>query len=218
MKNKSILPLHPLWYLLLLVVTSSIYSIINQSSGHAVDVTTIIDGEIPFIKEFVVPYLLWYPYIYGLLIYYCFVDRKNYFVALGSLVSGKLICFLVYCLWQSTVPRPEVVGNDIFAHLMRVVYSHDQPVNCLPSIHVLTTFIMMIIVHKRKEQHKWEYVGVTAMGTLIIFSTLFTKQHAVLDVLSGILLACGVYAAIQYMFQALSAHQANHYPARQMKK
>ncbi|MCK1992057.1 phosphatase PAP2 family protein [Peribacillus muralis] len=218
MKNKSILPLHPLWYLLLLVVTSSIYSIINQSSGHAVDVTTIIDGEIPFIKEFVVPYLLWYPYIYGLLIYYCFVDRKNYFVALGSLVSGKLICFLVYCLWQSTVPRPEVVGNDIFAHLMRVVYSHDQPVNCLPSIHVLTTFIMMIIVHKRKEQHKWEYIGVTAMGTLIIFSTLFTKQHAVLDVLSGILLACGVYAAIQYMFQALSAHQANHYPARQMKK
>ncbi|MFD9625273.1 phosphatase PAP2 family protein [Peribacillus muralis] len=218
MKNKSILPLHPLWYLLLLVVTSSIYSIINQSSGHAVDVTTIIDGEIPFIKEFVVPYLLWYPYIYGLLIYYCFVDRKNYFVALGSLVSGKLICFLVYCLWQSTVPRPEVVGNDIFAHLMRVVYSHDQPVNCLPSIHVLTTFIMMIIVHKRKEQHKWEYIGVTAMGTLIIFSTLFTKQHAVLDVLSGILLACGVYAAIQYMFQALSAHQANHFPARQMKK
>lgn len=104
MKNKSILPLHPLWYLLLLVVTSSIYSIINQSSGHAVDVTTMIDGEIPFIKEFVVPYLLWYPYIYGLLIYYCFVDRKHYFVALGSLVSGKLICFLIYCLWQSTVP------------------------------------------------------------------------------------------------------------------
>ncbi|KWW20681.1 phosphoesterase [Peribacillus simplex] len=218
MKNKSILPLHPLWYLLLLVVTSSIYSIINQSSGHAVDVTTIIDGEIPFIKEFVVPYLLWYPYIYGLLIYYCFVDRKHYFVALGSLVSGKLICFLIYCLWQSTVPRPEVMGNDIFAHLMRVVYSHDQPVNCLPSIHVLTTFIMMIVVHKRREQHKWEHAGVTAFGTLIILSTLFTKQHAVLDVLAGILLACGMYAAIQYMFQAISTYQANHFPARQMKK
>ncbi|PJN89358.1 phosphatase PAP2 family protein [Bacillus sp. mrc49] len=218
MKNNSILPLHPLWYSLLLVLTSSIYSIINQSSGHAVDVTTMIDGEIPFIKEFVVPYLLWYPYIYGLLIYYCFVDRKHYFVALGSLVSGKLVCFLIYCLWQSTVPRPEVMGNDIFAHLMRVVYSHDQPVNCLPSIHVLTTFIMMIVVHKRREQHKWEHAGVTAFGTLIILSTLFTKQHAVLDVLAGILLACGMYAAIQYMFQAISAYQANHFPARQMKK
>ncbi|AOH56301.1 phosphoesterase [Peribacillus muralis] len=218
MKNKSILPLHPLWYSLLLVLTSSIYSIINQSSGHAVDVTTLIDGEIPFIKEFVVPYLLWYPYIYGLLIYYCFVDRKHYFVALGSLVSGKLVCFVIYSLWQSTVPRPDVVGNDIFAHLMRFVYSHDQPVNCLPSIHVLTTFIMMIVVHKRREQHKWEYAGVTAFGTLIILSTLFTKQHAVLDVLSGILLACGMYAVIQYMFQAISAYQASHFPARQIKK
>ncbi|MFJ7753622.1 phosphatase PAP2 family protein [Peribacillus muralis] len=218
MKNKSILPLHPLWYSLLLVLTSSIYSIINQSSGHAVDVTTLIDGEIPFIKEFVVPYLLWYPYIYGLLIYYCFVDRKHYFVALGSLVSGKLVCFVIYSLWQSTVPRPDVVGNDIFAHLMRFVYSHDQPVNCLPSIHVLTTFIMMIVVHKRREQHKWEYAGVTAFGTLIILSTLFTKQHAVLDVLSGILLACGMYAAMQYMFHAISTYQANHLPARQIKK
>ncbi|MGE6376094.1 phosphatase PAP2 family protein [Peribacillus muralis] len=218
MKNNSILPLHPLWYSLLLVLTSSIYSIINQSSGHAVDVTTLIDGEIPFIKEFVVPYLLWYPYIYGLLIYYCFVDRKHYFVALGSLVSGKLVCFIIYSLWQSTVPRPDVVGNDIFAHLMRFVYSHDQPVNCLPSIHVLTTFIMMIVVHKRRERHKWEYAGVTAFGTLIIVSTLFTKQHAVLDALSGILLACGMYAAIQFMFHAISTYQANHLPARQIKK
>ncbi|MGG4266887.1 phosphatase PAP2 family protein [Peribacillus simplex] len=218
MKNNPILSFHPICYLLLLVITSSIYSVINQSTGHAVDVTTIIDREIPFIKEFVVPYLLWYPYLYGLLLYYCFVDRKHYFVALGSLLSGKLICFLVYSLWQSTVPRPEVVGNDIFAHLMRIVYSHDQPVNCLPSIHVLTTFIMMIVVHKRKEQHKWEYISVTTVGTLIILSTLFTKQHAVLDALAGILLACGVYPSIQYIFQSLSAFQANHYPARQIKK
>jgi membrane-associated phospholipid phosphatase len=77
---------------------------------------------------------------------------------------------------------------------------------------------MMIVAHKRKEQHKWEYASVTAFGTLIILSTLFTKQHAVLDVLAGILLACGVYAAVQYMFQALSAYQANHYAARQIKK
>ncbi|MEC0299481.1 phosphatase PAP2 family protein [Peribacillus frigoritolerans] len=218
MKNNSILSFHPLYYLLLLMITSSIYSIINQSSGHAVDVTTIIDGEIPFIKEFAVPYLLWYPYIYGLLIYYCFVDRKHYFIGLGSLISGKLLCFLVYCLWQTTVPRPEVVGNDIFAQLMRFIYSHDQPVNCLPSIHVLTTFIMMIVAHKRKEEHKWEYASVTAFGTLIILSTLFTKQHAVLDALAGILLACGVYAAVQYTFHALPGFQANHYAARQIKK
>ena len=203
MKNNSILSFHPLYYLLLLMITSSIYSIINQSSGHAVDVTTIIDREIPFIKEFAVPYLLWYPYIYGLLIYYCFVDRKHYFVGLGSLISGKLLCFLVYCLWQTTVPRPEVVGNDIFAHLMRLVYSHDQPVNCLPSIHVLTTFIMMIVAHKRKEEHKWEYASVTAFGTLIILSTLFTKQHAVLDVLAGILLSMWGICSCPVYFQAL---------------
>ena len=86
--------LSPVILFIAFVITSSIYSIINQSSGHAVDVTTIIDGEIPSIKEFAVPYLLWYPYIYGLLIYYCFVHRKQLFVPLGRLIGGSFSVFL----------------------------------------------------------------------------------------------------------------------------
>ena len=216
--KKNIKNLYPLGYLLLFVLTSVIYSIINQIPSDAVDVTTKIDDGIPFIKEFIFPYLLWYPLIYGLLIYYCFVDRKQYYVAISSLITGKLICFVVYIFWQTTVPRPVVVGDDIFANLVRFIYMHDQPVNCLPSIHVMTTFIMMIIVYKRKEDFKWEYSSVTVIGALIILSTLFTKQHAILDVLAGILLACGVYAAAQFMFNGKRSFQTHHFRAGSMKK
>ncbi|MGE7781084.1 phosphatase PAP2 family protein [Peribacillus sp. NPDC097264] len=214
-KNMKIL--YPLSYLLLFILTSFIYSIINQLPSDAVDVTTKIDEGIPFIKEFIIPYLLWYPFMYGLLIYYCFVDRKQYFVAISSLISGKLICFVVYVFWQTTVPRPDVVGDDIFANLVRFIYMHDQPVNCLPSIHVMTTFIMMIIVYNRKEDFKREYACVTVMGTLIILSTLFTKQHAILDALAGILVACAVYAAAQFMFNGGMSVQVNHIRTARMK-
>lgn len=209
---------HPLCYLILFVVTSYIYSIINQSPADAIDVTTRIDEATPFVKEFVIPYLLWYPFIYGMLIYYCFVDRKQYYIALGSMITGKLLCFIVYVFWQTTVPRPDVVGNDIFSQLVRAIYMHDQPVNCLPSIHVLTTFVLMIVVYKRRENHRWEQAIVTVFGTLIILSTLFTKQHAILDVLAGILVAYGVYIAIQFMLNAIPAYQANHYQAGTIKK
>lgn len=216
--KKSIKKIHPLCYLLLFAATSAIYSIINQSPADAVDVTTRFDESIPFLKIFVVPYLLWYPFIYGLLIYYCFKDRQRYYVSLSSIVAGKLICFVIYVCWQSTVPRPEVVGTDMFAELMRMVYSHDQPVNCLPSIHVLTTFILMIAVNSRKEDFKREHAFVTTFGWLIILSTMFTKQHAILDVLAGILLACIMYALMQHAFRILPELNMRGMKAEPLKK
>lgn len=209
---------YPLSYLLLFVLTSVIYSIINQMPSDAVDVTTKIDEGIPFIKEFIIPYLLWYPFIYGLLIYYFFVDRKQYFVGLSSLITGKLICFVVYCFWQTTVPRPEVVGEDVFASLVRFIYSHDQPVNCLPSIHVMTTFIMMIIAYKRKENFKQEHAIVTVIGSIIILSTLFTKQHVILDALAGILVGYVVYTSVQFMFNNKRIFQTNPFRTARLKK
>ena len=104
-----------------------------------------MDDWIPFVKAFIIPYLLWFPYLYGALIYYCFADRKQYYVTLSSVIFGKLACFSIYYFWQTTVPRPTVVGTDVFSELVRYIYSIDQPVNCFPSIHVLTTFVIMLV-------------------------------------------------------------------------
>ena len=112
-------------------------------------------------KAFIIPYLLWFPYLYGALIYYCFADRKQYYVTLSSIILGKLACFSIYYFWQTTVPRPTVVGSDVFSELVRYIYSIDQPVNCFPSIHVLTTFIIMLAAFKRREQHAFEYYILT---------------------------------------------------------
>lgn len=218
MKKYNITSFHPLYYILLLVLISPIYAILNQSTAGAVDVTIGLDAHIPFIKEWVVPYLLWYPYIYGMLIYLCFVDRKLYYHALSSIIIGKLICFVIYFFWQSTVPRPEVVGNDIFANLMRFVYSSDQPVNCLPSIHVLTTFVIMMVAFQRKEQNKWEYAIVTLFGSLIILSTLFTKQHAILDATAGMLVAFFVLAAVQLITSKVHLFKVNPFKAKNAKE
>lgn len=136
-------------------------------------------------------------YLYGALIYYCFADRKQYYVTLSSVILGKLTCFSIYYMWQTTVPRPEVVGTDVFSNLVRYIYSIDQPVNCFPSIHVLTTFVIMLAAYKRREQHRWEYWILTFFGSLIILSTLLTKQHAFLDAVSGIAVASTLYFGVQ---------------------
>ncbi|MCP1125871.1 phosphatase PAP2 family protein [Bacillus sp. 3103sda1] len=201
MENNQRSSFLPLCYILLLILVGLLYDVLNQSTVGAVNVTTKIDAWIPFTKEFIVPYLLWFPYLYGTLIYYCFADRKLYYVTLSSVILGDLLSFGIYYMWQTTVTRPEVIGNDVFANLVRFIYSIDQPVNCFPSIHVLTTFVIMITAYKRKKQNKWEYGLLTFVGVLIILSTLFTKQHAFIDVITGIVVASFLYAAMQSVFE-----------------
>lgn len=217
-KTLKLSSIHPLFYIIVLILITPIYSVLNQIVADAVDVVTVVDTWIPFVKEFIIPYLLWYPFIYGALVYFCFVDRKQYFIALSSVIVGKIICFIIYFFWQTTVPRPIVTGEDVFSNLVRFVYSMDQPVNCLPSIHVLTTFIMMIVVYKRKEQHIWEYRIVNTMGILIILSTMFTKQHAILDVIAGIAVAIAVYVSMQAVFSEKKFFQLSLFKAREIKK
>ncbi|WP_459501713.1 phosphatase PAP2 family protein [Bacillus sp. C1] len=199
MKKYKLSSFLPLSYILLLVLVSPLYDVLNKSGTHAVNVTTVIDDWIPFVKAFIIPYLLWFPYLYGALIYYCFANRKQYYITLSGVILGKLACFSIYYFWQTTVPRPTVVGTDVFSSLVRYIYSIDQPVNCFPSIHVLTTFVIMLAAYKRREQHKWEYSILTFFGTLIILSTLFTKQHAFLDAVSGIALASTLYFGVQLL-------------------
>lgn len=213
--RKPIRLFHPILYMFILILITPIYTILNQSTEGAVDVTISIDSYIPFVKEFIIPYLLWYPFIYGTLIYYCFVDQKKYTTAILSIIIGKLISFVIYFFWQSTVPRPDVVGDDIFSNLVLFIYNSDQPVNCLPSIHVMTTFVLMIVAHKRKAKSKWEYLIISVTGTLIILSTMFTKQHAILDVISGMMLAGFLYAGISFAKVLVKRFQLQNFKTRE---
>ena len=51
---------------------------------------------------------------------------------------GLLLCYSVYAIYQTTVPRPELIGSDWLLRTVQWVYRSDEPFNCFPSTHVLT--------------------------------------------------------------------------------
>lgn len=57
MKKFKLSSFLPLSYILLLVLVSPLYDVLNKSTVHAVDVTTVVDDWIPFVKAFIIPYL-----------------------------------------------------------------------------------------------------------------------------------------------------------------
>jgi membrane-associated phospholipid phosphatase len=103
--------------------------------------------------------------------------------------TAAYACFLVY---PTAAPRPaEVIGEGFSVWGLRFLYVADPPFNCFPSLHVAHSFVSALTccrVHR----------GVGAAGlvgaSLVGVSTLYTKQHYVLDVLAGMLLALTAYA------------------------
>ena len=98
------------------------------------------------------------------------------------------VCFLVY---PTIAPRPaNVIGEGFFAWGLRFLYSADPPYNCFPSLHVAHSFVSALTCYRVNRG-----VGIAAVlwASLIGVSTLYTKQHYIVDVFAGIFLAYVAY-------------------------
>jgi membrane-associated phospholipid phosphatase len=95
------------------------------------------------------------------------------------------VCFLVY---PTAAPRPaKVIGEGFAVWGLRFLYSADPPYNCFPSIHVAHSFVSALTCYR---VHRGLGVAAALGASLIGVSTLYTKQHYILDVIAGIFLAC----------------------------
>jgi membrane-associated phospholipid phosphatase len=177
-------------YLLLIPTLKLLYFFFNRLPRPATVITIPFDNLIPVIPAFVLPYLAFYPFVLCSLIFLYLHHLTHYIHTILSYAAGLIICYITYLTWQTTVPRPELTSPDIFSTLLAFIYRIDAPYNCLPSIHVLGTLLIMLALTKTLgDKALWPNL----LGILIILSTLFTKQHGVLDVAAGAVLAVGCY-------------------------
>ena len=98
-----------------------------------------------------------------------------------------LTAYVFFAVYPTNAPRPaRVIGEGFAMWGLRALYSSDPPYNCFPSLHVAHSFVSAwtcFRVHRRLAMFA------TVCAALVALSTLFTKQHYVLDVIAGVLLA-----------------------------
>jgi membrane-associated phospholipid phosphatase len=98
--------------------------------------------------------------------------------------------FLVY---PTVAPRPaRVTGEGFHVWGLRFLYEADPPYNCFPSLHVAHSFVSALTCYR---VHRGLGFAAIICGSLVALSTLFTKQHYILDVVAGIALAGIAYVA-----------------------
>lgn len=156
-----------------------------------------LDQYIPFIEYFVVPYLLWFVFLAVITFYIFFTDKKGFYKLAAFLVIGMTVFLIVCSIYPNGLNlRPSTFARDnIFVELVKLIYTVDTPTNVLPSIHVFNSLGAGIAVAHSKsfKNKKAVRYSVYAMAGLIILSTVFLKQHSVLDVFAAFILAGIIY-------------------------
>lgn len=178
-----------------------LYPLFNRPGVRTYSLVTGLDVSLPFLKDFIIPYIAWYPFILLILVYFFIKDKRTFLNVIIVLDICLLFAFSTYVVYQTTVPRPILTGDDLFTNLVRSVYNGDKPYNCFPSLHVIETYILMKAMAASESKGKALNLIVQTLGTLIILSTFFIKQHVILDAVYGIVLVELVFNVV-YRYQS----------------
>ena len=146
-----------------------------------------LDRMIPTIPAFFIPYAMWWIIFPGALVFFLFRGTKKDFLKLCFILfGGYTICMVVYTIWPNGLNlRDPIESADLFSAAVNWLRSIDPPRNVCPSMHVSSTIAIDLVVRECR-YIKLRYKNIeTIIAVLICLSTMFIKQHSVIDVILG---------------------------------
>ena len=154
-----------------------------------------LDDLIPFNEWFVIPYCSWFLLLVAVTALLWWKDTASYDKLCLMMFSGMTFCLIVYMLLPNGLdlrPTVEEIGRSNPAMwVMQLLWKADASVNVCPSIHCQSTACMAIAISESKLAEERPVLRPIALvwAALICLSTVFTKQHSVLDVVCGLTVA-----------------------------
>jgi membrane-associated phospholipid phosphatase len=149
---------------------------------------TSFDRAIPFLPWTVLIYVS--EYIYFAAVYLLCRNTLNVNRVVYSVVAIQLVSVSIFMAWPTTYPRELFPLPADLNPLVRWVFTNlrngDAPTNCCPSLHVSSVFLCGMVFINEQREKLWPFM---IWATLIGLSTLTTKQHYIVDVVTGLAMA-----------------------------
>jgi membrane-associated phospholipid phosphatase len=180
------MPVRRAFWLFIILIFLALYFPINRFAHGGMQLSLPIDSMIPLYPPAIVPYLFGSVLFVAFPIWAAFKARKGQFEAFTlSILLGTAISYLVYVVFPTYVVRPEIGSTDIFSKAIDLLYQTDKAYNAAPSGHALYTTLIFLYLARWKPGSRYVWLVV---ASLILASTLLTRQHNVLDMVSGLTL------------------------------
>lgn len=159
-----------------------------------------LDDLLPFNEYFVIPYLLWFAFVPGMLLFFLHFSKTDYIRCCKVIFGGMSVCLLIYWLFPTGLMiRQPVENTNIFAACVNLLRGVDTPTNVCPSIHVSSTVGICMVLWRSKELKRFRKVkiGAAVLGTAICLSTMLLDQHSVIDVICGMVLSTVLCSVVE---------------------
>lgn len=155
------------------------------SGLHHYNFESALDFAIPFLPWTVLIYVGAFAYwvITILMILQC--SREHVYRFFTAHLISNLIALVFFLALPTTNTRPELEIHDFPTLLMGLIYAVDTPESLLPSLHCLDSWLLFLVIKDEERVPKWYKIFACVFSLLIFASTLTTKQHILIDVLSG---------------------------------
>ena len=171
------------------IFQSLIYFITKLFQNNPVYLNNAIDDRIPFIPSFVIFYVMWYLFLILIPLLILKYNKKVFDKYIVVSILYAILEGIIFILFPTTMNRQPLVVTDISTWVVDIIYKVDTPVcNLFPSAHCAFWILFIISILDVKEVKKEYKILIIISSLLIILSTLFIKQHVVIDVLGALLI------------------------------
>lgn len=161
---------------------------------HPVEVA--FDAKIPFCEFFVFPYYFWFAFLFGIHVYTGLYDipafkKLMYFIMITYTVTT--VIYLVYPTCQNLRPT-EFARDNFCVDIVKALYNFDTNTNVCPSLHVIGSFAVLFTTWNCKKLRSFKFQAVLVPLTVLIsISTVFLKQHSIVDIYAALILCAVAY-------------------------
>ena len=148
-----------------------------------------LDDLIPLCEFFLIPYLFWFVYLVGMLLYTLFFDLSAFRRMMIFVMVSYTAALMIFVLFPNCQElRPVSFERDnLFTRFLAGFYQFDTNTNVCPYIHVIGSVATLYASWNSKHFHSvpWR-IAFTVTAILISVSTVFLKQHSVIDLLAAV--------------------------------
>ncbi len=172
--------------ILLVVAIQSIYTPTSLLLEGGIEPKLPID-VFPLWVIWVIPYVLCYPlWIFALIWLVWKMEEHLFRATLAGLLFTCSLGISIFILFPTYVVPPEITGTDILSRLLRFLQVAGGDHDAFPSAHIYITVILAFFYNEWYPRGKWIWLLIVI---IVALSTLFTRQHYILDVVGGIVVA-----------------------------
>ncbi len=161
-----------------------------------------LDNYIPFLPIFAIPYFIWFLYMPAIFIFLFYHSKNEFYRLCAFAFSGMTIALIIYSVFPNGIHlRQELTGDGFLIQLIAILRKSDTDTNVCPSIHVYGTLAAQICLSSSQHIKGWvnrRHYNVISwiIAVLICLSTMFLKQHSIVDVISAVILVLIMYVVI----------------------